>query len=324
MENLTTLTQYTNDRKRRNYKTKKVGVASLFLGPYAICFVMFFVFPFVFGIVMSFFKFDGTSMMPSEFVGFDNYIKVFTSPILIKDFWGSVSNTIIFAMIIVPLSIVLPLCLALLVNVKPIGYKIFRACIYIPGIFPLTATGLILLKMFSYQNGFINSFFDISLDWFGETGLAWFMVGLFCLWGGIGGNFIIMSAGLENVDKTLYEAADVDGCGAIDKFFYVTFPGISNQLFLCLFSTFIGYMNLYGQVFILCSNTPDQDSMMTAIFTIQNLLMGSSKSYGYAASMGICLGVIIGAFSGLQMFLSRDKKGGNKHAQAFISWQKAH
>lgn len=318
-----TLQQYAEEKQKNSKRLKKTGSLAFFFGPYFICFVLFFLFPFIFGIVISFCEFDGKSIFPSGFVGFENFIKVFTNKVMIKDFWSSVWYTFRFAIIIVPLCILIPLGLALLINVKPPGYKFFRACIYLPGIFPLTATGLILLRMFAFNNGFINSLFDISIDWFGETGTAWFMVGLFCVWGGIGGNFIILTAGLENVDKSLYEASNIDGSTKWQKFKYVTLPSIKPQLVMCIFTTLIGYMNLYGQNFILLSNTPDQDSVMTAIFRIQNLLMGSSKTYGLAAAMAITLGVIIAVISGIQMSITKERKGGNKHAQAFMDWKKS-
>ncbi len=323
MKDNITLEEYAFKREKRTSKAKKTGSLLFFFGPYAICFLMFFVFPLVFGIVMSMSKFDGKSMFPSEFVWFDNFKTVFTNRVMIKDFWSSVWYTVRFAIIIVPLCILIPLGLALLINIKPPGYKIFRACIYLPGIFPLTSTGLILLRMFAYNNGFINSFFNISVDWFGNTGTAWFMVGLFCIWGGIGGNFIILCAGLENVDKGLYEASGMDGASRWEKFKYVTLPGIKPQLIMCIFTSLCGYMNLYGQNFILLSNTPDQDAVMTAVFRIQNMLMGSSRSYGFVAAMGIVLGVIIAAISGVQMTVTKERKGGDKHVRAFMDWKKS-
>lgn len=317
------LIEFASKKEKQRSLAKKAGSVSFFLGPYGICFVMFFVFPLVFGIIMSLCSFDGTSMYPSKFVGLSNYQKLFTGNVLSRDFWNSVWITIKFDLIIVPLSILIPLGLALLINIKPPGYKFFRACIYLPGIFPLTATGLILLKMFSYRNGFINNLFNISVDWFGNTSTAWFMVGLLCIWCGIGGNFIILCAGLENVDKSLYEAADVDGCSSWKKFLHVTLPAIEPQLFMCLFTTFIGYMNLYGQLFILTSNTPDQNAMKSAVYKIQDLLMGSAKTYGYAASMGICLGMIIIVVAIIQLLLSKERKGGNKREKGYLAWKKS-
>ena len=103
---------------------------------------------------------------------------------------------------------------------------------------------------------------------------------------------------------------------------YVTFAGIRPQLVMCLFTTLIGYMGLYGQNYILLSNTPDQDAIKTAIFRIQELLLGSSKLYGVAAAMAVSLGVIISVITAIQMFVTRERKAGKAHAEAFLAWKK--
>ena len=92
---------------------------------------------------------------------------------------------------------------------------------------------------------------------------------------------------------------------------------------MCIFTSLCGYMNLYGQNYILLSNTPDQDAVMTAVFRIQNMLLGSSRSYGYVAAMGIILGFIIAAITAVQMIVTKERKGGNKRVSAFVDWKKS-
>ena len=314
------LLQYAAHKEAVKNTTRKGLNVAAFLGPYTICFAMFFVFPLILGIIIAFSGFNGKSIMPTSFVGFDNFKVIFTNKIVARDFWNSVWTTIKFCLAIVPLSILIPLGLALLINTKCKGYKLFRALIYVPGIFPLTATGLILLRMFGYQYGWINNFFHLTVDWFGDFYATWFMVGFFCIWCGIGGNFIILCAGLENVDKTLYEAANVDGCSAWHKFWHVTIPGIRSQLFLVLFTTFIGYMNVYGQLYILASDNSNP-SFRSAVYRIQNILMGSSKGYGYAAAMGLMLGLIIIVIAVIQLRLDKERKVGHKLKDEFDAWK---
>ncbi|MFA5235755.1 MAG: sugar ABC transporter permease [Bacilli bacterium] len=318
-----TLERYALNVERQKNKRQKLVLLGVFLLPYAIAFIMFFVYPLINGIYISFFKFDGQSLFPTKFVGFDNYVTLFTNRVMLKHFWGSFGNTILFSLVVVPLTILIPLGLALLINIKPPLYKTFRSALYIPTIFPLTATGLILLRMFDRQSGFINAFFALDVDWFGQVNLAWLMVLIFCVWGGIGGNLIIFSAGLQNVDKTLYEAAKVDGCSPLRRFFQVTLPGIKPQLILCIFTTMVGYMNLYGQNLILTSNTPDQNAVKTAVFIIQEQLLGSSKLFGLAAAMGIMLGIYVMIITSIQLILSRDKKGGHRYENAYVAYEQS-
>ena len=320
MTNEVDLLEYASRKERNKNSLRKCFNVAGFLGPYAVCFAMFFVFPLVLGIIIAFSGFNGKSIMPSSFVGFDNFVAIFTNEVVARDFWNSVWVTIRFCLAIVPLSIIIPFGLALLINTKCKGYKVFRALIYVPGIFPLTATGLILLRMFGYQYGWINNFFNLTIDWFGEYNATWFMVGFFCIWCGIGGNFIILCAGLENVDKTLYEAANVDGCSAWHKFIHVTLPGVRSQLFLVLFTTFIGYMNVYGQLFILASDNTNPD-FKSAVYRIQDILTGSSKGYGYAAAMAIMLGLIIIVIAILQLKLDKERKVGHKRKDEYYAWK---
>ena len=325
-ENFTTLEKFTARKEKSKTKVRKAGALAFFLGPYAICFAMFFVFPLVFGLIMSFCEFGKGSVWPTGVVDpfFSNYDKVFNS-IVGRDFFNGLKNTVLFGLVIVPLGMIVPLIFAILISIKPPCYKLFRTLIYLPGIFPITATGLILMRMFATNNGFINTVFSAEIDWLGNAMSAWVVIGIFCLWGNIGGNFIIFSAALENVDKTLYEASRIDGAGWWHKFKYVTLPGIKPQLTMCLFTTIIGYMNLFGQNFILTSNTPDQKGVSTAISVIQGLLTNNTygtKIYGIVAAMAIVLGMIIAFISAIQMIVTRDRKGGNKREKAYLAWKK--
>lgn len=207
MRKLVEIKQYAQTREMHKSLARKSLSVGTFLGPYAVCFAMFFVFPLIFGIVMAFSKFTPTSFLPDDVGTLENFTVLFGSNSIARDFWSAVWTTIKFCACIVPLSMLIPLGLALLTNLKPPGYKLFRAMIYVPGIFPLTATGLILMRMFDSHYGWVNNVFGLSIDWFGSVTACWFMIAFLCIWCGIGGNFIIMSAGLENVDKTLYEAA---------------------------------------------------------------------------------------------------------------------
>lgn len=322
MQKLVEIKQYAQTRERRKSLARKSLSVGTFLGPYTVTFAMFFVFPLVFGIIMAFGKFTPMSFLPEQGGTLENFAVLFGDNSIAKDFWEAVWTTIKFCACIVPLSMLIPLGLALLTNLKPPGYKLFRAMIYVPGIFPLTATGLILMRMFDAHYGWVNSVFGLSIDWFGSVVACWFMIAFLCIWCGIGGNFIIMSAGLENVDKTLYEAAKIDGCNGWKRFLHVTLPGIKPQLFLTLFTTIIGYMNIYGQIFILGSNNPDLNSMKSAVYRIQDLLAGSNpRVFGYAAAMGICLGLIIIVIAVVQLIVTKERKGGTKYAEDFRQWK---
>ena len=111
--------EYAEKRQHRKSSARKLLSVGGFLGPYTISFLLFFVFPLVFGIIMSFSKFSSQSFFPQEFGTLENFKALFGDTAIARDFWSSVWTTIKFCLCIVPLSILIPLGLALLVNMKP-------------------------------------------------------------------------------------------------------------------------------------------------------------------------------------------------------------
>lgn len=322
----TTIEEYTKRVSKTSSFLKKYGLAILFMAPYLIAFIVFFLYPFIKGFIMSLYKWNIADTSDTAWRGFQNYYKILFSPgtSYFNDFWNGMKNTLIAAAIIVPLCILIPLGLALLINAKPPGYKIYRAIIYLPGIFPITATGVIFLNMFNNEYGFVNNLFKIDVNWLQNPITVWAIIILFCVWGGIGTNFVIFTAALQNVDKSLYEASAIDGCSRLRQRFDVTFPQIKNQMIICLFTTICGYMNLYGQCYILGAYVQPQDSVHTVIYVIQNQLKGTNFAvYGMTSAMAISLGFFIVLISIAQMLITRERKGGSKYATQFKAYQES-
>ena len=178
------------------------------------------------------------------------------------------------------------------------------------------------------QHGLLAEMFNIKIDFFIDSWFkfkifgyevdvvyAWIPIFFMCLWGGWGGNFIILSAGLENVPKSLYEAADIDGCSKWKKIRNVTLPGIKGQLVLTLFTTIIGYMGLYGQNYVLfgggpanarLSSIPGGGYTSTLIYFIQDIVANNAdfkaRMYGLGAAASIIFALFVGIITGIQMF----------------------
>ena len=156
-----------------------------------------------------------------------------------------------------------------------------------------------------------------------------------CLWGGWGSNFIILSAGLENIPKNLYEASDIDGCSAWKKILHITIPGIKGQLVLCLFTTIIGYLGLYGQNYVLSnggplistlSGLPGGGKTSTIMYFIQDIVANvpnfRSTIYGLGAAASLVFALFVGIISGIQMYCTRERKTGTKISEAYEKWHK--
>lgn len=362
------LEEYAKTKSRRKELIKKYLTIALFMSPFLLAFIVFFVFPLFYGIYISLtnYKFSAPGFN-AEFNEFKWFKYLFLIPVgkegeitaaqklLFRSFWISFSHSIVFAIIMVPVAIILPLILAILVNMKPPGYKAFRSMIYMPSIVPLTASGTIftLLFMNKAQNGLIPMLLakiGIEIRWFeeimfefnlfGETmyvAYAWIPIFLMCLWGGWGSNFLILNAGLQNIPHNLYEAASIDGCSSFRQALKITIPGIKPQLVLCLFTTIIGYLGLYGQNFVLVGGgpiyaifnnvVPAGGHTSTVIYFIQDIVANNAnfkeRMYGLAAAASLIYAVIVGTISGLQMYATRDKKSGFKKSEAYGQWQRA-
>ena len=349
------LEQYAKQRSKRIELVKKYGVTAIFLLPYLAAFLVFFMLPLFYGIYISLtnFKYGKPGVETfNDFAWFNmildrtfmdgKYIGIYNS------FWLSFTHTIMFSLIMVPIAILLPLGLAILVNQKPPGFKLFRALIYMPSIVPLTAAGTIftLLFMSKSQHGVLAEFFGIDIMWFidnwftftlfgqeVEIVYAWIPIFFMCLWGGWGGNFIILSAGLQNVPKHLYEAADIDGCSSWRKILNVTIPGIKPQLVLCLFTTILGYLGLYGQNYVLASGGPSIAAIAslpaggktsTIMYFIQDIVANNltfkTSLYGLGAAASLVFALFAGIISGIQMYITREKKTGTKLMEAYNKW----
>lgn len=323
MERRVSVEEYALSRSKRTSFWKRYGAASFFLVPYLFFFLLFTVYPLIYGVVMSLMKFNIADASQNEWRGFQNYYNILFNPnnAYFKGFWWSMRNTALFSLILVPLGIILPLIFAVLINFEPRGYKIFRAIIYLPSILPVTASGVIFSALFSKNFGYINQWTGLEIDWLGTPNTAWFVIVLLCLWGGWGGNFIILSAGLKNVDKSLLEAASVDGCGTFKKILSITLPAIKPQLILCIFTTIIGYFGLYGQIYVLTGGGPSQMingvnkmTTQTIMVYLQGLITGTNYNvFGMVSAMGLTLGLFIGIVTGIQLAVTKERPSGSKH-----------
>lgn len=369
MERTLTLEQYAKDRSRRIGFFKKYGTVLLFALPFLLAFCIFFIYPLFYGIYISLSNFKYSAPGESVLNDFKWYRMIFdpaslptdalirSGSLVSESFWRSFMHSFVFAVIMVPIAIIVPLVLAILVNNKPPLFKLFRCLIYMPSIIPLTAAGTIFALFFlpASQHGLFATIFPGvgPKDWFTDIWFSfgpldangnamfqvawgWIPVFLMCFWGGWGGNFIILSAGLQNVPKSLYEAASIDGCSSWEKSKSVTIPGIKPQLVLCLFTTIIGYLGLYGQNYVLTSGGPINSKISslpgggrtsTVIYFIQDIVANNTnfkaKLYGLAAAASIIYALIVGIISAIQMFATRDKKSGTKISEDFETWKRA-
>lgn len=288
--------------QRSKAKRKEVGLAILMIAPFLLIFICFSVIPFIMGFSFSFMKYDPYAPEDSSFVGFLNFKNLFDAdnPISMA-FWKSFLTMFLFSAVSIPALIIVPLFLAYEVNKQPPGYKIFRALLYLPSIVSITIAGAVFCNMFrNDSSGVVNAILGTDIDWLGgkpweDDFLRWVVMFIARIWMGIGGNFVIFSAALRDVPKSLYEACEMDGGNRWTKILKVTLPHIKFSLNMCIFNTFIGAMNMYALPYTF-STLSNQDIDVAPVMWIQKYLLGGmaySTQTGYLCAGALVFGIVL-------------------------------
>lgn len=279
----------------QNIKRKGLSSAAkfwLFVSPWIIGFLCFTAIPMVVSIVLSFTKARVSTLMrkPLEFVGFLNYKEMFTVD---KLFLRSIGNTFVYSFAKVFLIILFGLLAALLLNCKYKGRNIFRTLIYTPCIIPAVASGLLLQLIFFQDRSLLVYVFDalgIGRLQFGSKQLAMPTIILSGAILGIGGNMVMILAGLQSVPSDIMEAAELDGAGGLKKLWYITLPMISPTLFFMMVTGFIGGLQAYAEIELVTGRS--EYTMTMTMFVMDNAFGGIGMGYACAAAW-IIFGVIL-------------------------------
>ena len=300
----------------RKSKRKESAVAIALTSPYVIIFVIFSLIPVIMGVVFSFMQYNPYVDGQNKFIGLQNYKDIFNfSNPMSKTFWDSFSTMLVFDIVAVPCLIIIPLALAYFINLKPPGYKIFRAMIYVPSVISITIMGIIFGNMFSGdKTGLINSWLNTEIKWLsgmpwkGDT-LRWLVMLIASIWWQTGTNFVIFSGALRNVPQSLYEACEMDGGKRWRKILTVTLPNIKSSITICLFNTLISYLSLYGQPMVF-SDVANENIIVSPMMFIQKYLtsgLAYARKTGYIAAAAIIFGLITMAFGVVQRTFTSER-----------------
>jgi multiple sugar transport system permease protein len=283
-------------RKKRIIK-EHLG-AYAFLTPYLVLFSLFFIFPFIYGLVIS--LFDWNLFFPEEtkFVGFNNFRTIWFNDesIFHRYFTEGLRNTLIFVVASVPFLVGIPLFLSVLIDFQPRGHKLFRTILFMPTVLSISSVILVWKWQFYNNGGFINALlvqmgfeeipFLVAQPW------AWISIIIVTVWWTMGINMVILGAGLKNIDKTLYEAAAIDGANYFKTFKYIVLPALAPQMLIVMITTVLASFNVYGQPDLLTNGGPDF-STTVLMMRIRPLAYGPNARPGIATAMAISMGMIM-------------------------------
>ena len=277
----------------------------LFAAPWVLGLLLFNVYPFVYSFVLSLSSFR--IGYPFEWVGFDNYVEMFTDD---RIFSKSFGNTAYFVIVGVPLGLVTSLGLALLLNQKLHAIPLFRTMVFVPSIVAGVAVALLWMWILDPNIGLVNYLLrEIGIRspplWLQSEEWAKPALILMTLTGAGGATMVIFLAGLQNVPTELYDAAKIDGAGALRQFFFVTIPMLSPVI---LFNTITGIIGAF-QVFTLAyvatngHGGPNNATMFYALYLYNISFWWGRMAYG--AAMAWFMFVVIMIFTLLQLVLSK-------------------
>ena len=271
----------------------------LFVAPWAFGFIVFVAGPMVFSLAISFCSYD--VIHPARFVGIGNY-----SFLLFKDplFWKSLGNTV-FMVVALPIGMVFSLGIALLLNAQARGMSAYRTVFYLPAITPVVATAVLWYALLN-PDGLVNTGLRATgIDppsWLGDKNWSKPAIVLMGLWGA-GGGMIIWLAGLQGIPSQLYEAASIDGAGAVRRFFSITLPMLTPYIFFSFVTGIIGVFQIFAQALILTRGGP-ADSTLFYVYYLFNNAFRYFKM-GYASAQAWILFVIVLVLTLLQLRLSK-------------------
>lgn len=274
-------------------KKRRGQVGFLFILPLLVYFLIFQLAPILISFFISFTNWNGRS--PTfDFVGFKNYMAIFTDRILYPNFWKSLGTTFKFMLITVPLSIVLATFVAAILNSKIKGERFFKTAFYIPAVTAGTAISaiwLFLLDPTIGAVGFLNKTFGSHINLLGKTDTALITLGIMAVWGGLGYNVLIILSAMKNINPQLYEACEVDGGGFFRQFFTVTIPGIMPTLYFMIITSVIGSLQAFDQMYLMTGGGPE-GSTTTFMLTVYKTMFEYEEA-GVASAMSYFLFFII-------------------------------
>ncbi|RNF49600.1 sugar ABC transporter permease [Marinomonas hwangdonensis] len=276
--------------------------------PAIILMVVFIFIPFF---LSGYFSFTNERLMPrpipTQWIGLRNYERILAD----SEFWMSVKNTLYFAIVVIPIQLSLALASAILLNSKLKFIAVFRGITILPILTPITVIVVIWAAIFQTPDGLLNGIYQWLtgssdyIDWLGDEAIAMLSIVLLSIWASFPFQMLIYLAGLQEIPKDRYEAAEIDGFNKWQQFRYITFPGLRNTNIFVVIITTIGALSLFTQVNILTGGGPNGSTTTIIQYMFSNGF--SSQKIGYASAVSVIFFIAVASLGLLQRRLMRNE-----------------
>ena len=278
----------------------------IFLSPFILSYLCFMLYPTVYSLFVSFTGWTAANILEKPYVGFKNYIRIFTADPL---FWKAVGNTVKLMLMAMPLTIIAGLLMAVLMQNIRKGKQMIQTINFLPYVITPIAIGLLFAFMFDWNVGLVNTALvkigltDKNINWLGTPQHAPMVVALMIVWKNFGYFMVLYMAGLSTIPSDLYEAAKVDGANAAQSFFKITLPMLRPITVFVVINGVIGGLQLFDeaqQVFMGAGSNAvggPMRSCLTVIWYFYDTSFKNNSRYGYGAAIAFSLFIIIAAVS---------------------------
>ncbi len=267
--------------------------AYIMIAPTIIGLVILNIIPIIQTIYLSFFK-SGAFGKGNIFIGLDNYRKMFSD----VQTWYAVRNTLVYTCLVVPLTILIALVIAVVLNKKIRGKGIYRTIYFIPMVAAPAAVTMVWNWLYNYNFGFINHILtSVGLEkvkWIEDPGVSMNSIAVIGIWSSIGYCMVILLAGLQEIPKDYYEASNIDGASALKQFFKITLPLVSPIIFFVAVTSIIAAMQVFDVIYMMIDvANPAYNSTVSLVYLFyNNSFKYTNKGYGSAVVV-LLLGIIM-------------------------------
>lgn len=288
----------------------------IFATPFLTAYGLFMLFPMLYSFYLSLFEYNG--IVEKHFVGFSNYINLFTKDRL---FLKSLYNTVLIMLMSLPVNLILGLMVAYLLFSLARGRRVFQVVNFLPYITTPVAIGFIFSYIFDWNSGILNGLLtyfgilDENYFWLQQPWSARLIVAIMIVWRNFGYCMMIYLSGMTAIDQDIYEAAAIDGAGKLKTFFAIVVPLLKNVSVFLLITAMIGGFQMFDEPVQLYSGWSaasrsvggPEYSVLTVIWKFYDDSFGSNTRLGYGAAIAYTLFLIIGACSLFSFFWSNRK-----------------
>ena len=283
-------------------KKKQWVFAYAMLLPYVVVYTIVKIYPFFYSLVLTFFKWD--IIQDPVFIGFKNYAKLLTD----EKFWMSMRNILHFTALTAVPAILLGLITALIISSDIRGKGIWRVIFFLPYIFSVSVVSLLWLLMYGPKYGLFNMLFVKMglppVEWLTTVNMAFFSVSIATLWWGLGFNFLIYLAALQQIPKDFYEAASIDGARWYHRIWYLTIPLLKRTTLTVAILQLIASLKSFGQIYLITGKgAPGGKSKVILHYIYEKGFL--ELKMGYAQTAAFIFFLMVFAVSLIQLKISQ-------------------